>query len=144
MFFVQIRNVTGRDGIYSCVARTENNDTEVWKDIVLNVAIPALPLTPRFTLQVLSSQFTVELIRSNFIYSGSACLSAFDYSRVRTFFNLKYLFRINGLLVPFFPLRIIAFQCCADAQISEKCMKVCSIDPEIEEDCSEYASGNSL
>ncbi|MCP9265566.1 hypothetical protein DINM_020895 [Dirofilaria immitis] len=74
-----IKNVTDRNGIYSCKAIGADG-TEVTKSAELNIAKAALPLTPRFTLQ-----------------------------------------------------------CCVEAKISEKCLRVCSVNPEIDGDCSAFS-----
>uniref|UniRef100_A0AAF5PID9 Ig-like and fibronectin type-III domain-containing protein C25G4.10 n=2 Tax=Wuchereria bancrofti TaxID=6293 RepID=A0AAF5PID9_WUCBA len=74
-----IKNVTGRNGIYSCKAIGADG-TEITKSAELNIAKAALPLTPRFILQ-----------------------------------------------------------CCVEAKISEKCLRVCSVNPEIDGDCSAFS-----
>ncbi|VDM96651.1 unnamed protein product [Thelazia callipaeda] len=79
LYTLLIKNVTNRNGIYSCKAVGEDG-YQVSKDAELNIAKAALPLTPRFVLQ-----------------------------------------------------------CCANAKISEKCLRVCSVNPEIDGDCSAYS-----
>ncbi|KHN78001.1 Ig-like and fibronectin type-III domain-containing protein C25G4.10 [Toxocara canis] len=77
-YTLSIKNATGRDGIYTCHA--SSGIIEASKDVELNVAKAAFPLTPRFVLQ-----------------------------------------------------------CCSDANISDKCLLVCSVSPQTNEDCSQYS-----